>query len=425
MWITAPYIEQPVPDSEQWEVVTKIDDFMPAAEGYQAAWNRIGFYVRGGNSTWMGINFGYRFINNSHTMYLYGQSQFVPGDDAANNEAKYKSEFSTPNAGNEFSTFYLKLRKTVNGYSGWFSLDGEEWTQATALVRNPFPPDGTIPGTIRIYTSANATTGNTRPALVDYVRATDLGPSHPFANDEFDGASLSPAWEFLQGHNNNLTSSTWAKIPSTMEVSDGSLKIVSGPQRDMTNAEANTRGDRLAMVSRPAPAGDEWSVYTKVAPLVFEDTTAWKAHGIRIWKNQYNWLAISTGKNGSGIGDPGARPVVETNFRGDDNTSRSSQIVTVGDSPSSAGPAYLRIDRNGDRVRALYSFDGITWTPINADLYADGWLDLAPSETNQPWQVQLYVKRPRPEADGGYFETSEFDFIREFTTSTVRDWQLH
>jgi hypothetical protein len=416
----AAYISQPQPNAENWEVVTKIDNFVPTEAGYQNPGNRVGLLLRQDNNHWLGVT----LHTPNNTMVLYGQSQMDPNGDLGN-VIKYKQELTTFEIGNITSTVYFKLRKSQYGYTAFFSIDNENWTQVLPLTRNPHSTDGSVGGDIVIYQSSASSTGNVRPADIDWARQTvSSDVTHAYADDEFNDGTIAPRWEFFPGYHGGVTSSTYNMTPGSVVESDGYLNMISGPGTDLSRRDDIANGERGPAITQPAPAGETFSVYTQVDPVIMTDFIRYRGQGIRIWQNQNNWLMIMTTKNGTEPNTPGSRNMVEVQYKGDDNTTRTGLNAFVGATIENAAPGFLRIDRNGNNFRAQYSFDEVTWTPVLTEQYPDGWIPMV-LQPDAPLNLQLVAKRPRYATDAGnYLETSQFNFIRTLSDSSVSDWQL-
>lgn len=154
-------------------------------------------------------------------------------------------------------------------------------------------------------------------------------------HDEFDGA-LADGWYWV---NEN---------PDKWSFNDGFLRIYTSPYP--------SGGENLLL--RSVAEGD-FSIETR---MFFTPDTNFQIAGLVIWQDAENFLQFGRAfcyfegapcvGNGiyfdkvlEGAGDP-------TNF--------ATQI----DNPFDPAEAYLRLERRGDMVRALYSHEGITWTEI-------------------------------------------------------------
>lgn len=212
--------------------------------------------------------------------------------------------------------------------------------------------------------------------------------------DEFDGP-LAEGWAWMNENPNKWT------------FENGNLRIFTSPY--------GTGGENLLL--RPVAAGD-FSIETRV---FFEPDTNFQLAGLVLWQDQSNFISfgrafcdIEGGCVGSGIyfDKISNGEFVDGNF------------ATEFYNPFNTTENYLRLERRGNMVRALYSHEGITWTEIGIHWLPDNFqvngvgIQAAQDFFTPDWDIP---------ADFDYFEMTEgWGFLPEgfhdYDSGDVPNW---
>lgn len=410
------YIEQDAPAGTDWEVIAKVDDWDPTADGLGRAVPRIGlqifqdtehFITVSTLGNWTADGF------NSQTFW-----RFDPDLDPANDgfHKGIVDLFWYPAAPQ--SSIYFKVQKTTRGYRGFISFDGTDYLEVLNICRNPETPDGYMTNEkIRFFHAAGferegvATVPT--PVKVDYIISNDLPSTDlPYADEEFTGPELGSQWDVNPGIG-----------VGTMyfDTVAGEYVMTAGPYSDMWG-----HIEQPTYIFQNAPEADVYSLTMKGSPTVMHEIPfeLWNSYGIWLWQDTLNWAFISnqrgeTFDSGSDSWIPNNRLEFGAKFNGAFHN--GNHVIGTGPTPE-----YLRILKVHDTVQLQYSFDNATWTSVQL-----GGLTNLPV-TGEGLQVRLFSKR----AFGDFDDQApgiqnppldaRFDWLRaEIDTSHVNDWQIY
>lgn len=190
--------------------------------------------------------------------------------------------------------------------------------------------------------------------------------------DDFNAASLDPAWEWV---NEN---------PDNWSLTGEYLRILASPY---------PTGDENLLL-RPIEPGD-FSIETR---LLFEPDTNFQIAGLVIYQDGTNFLQFGRAFCDAPDACVGNGIYFDKIL---DGGSPDGNFATGVDDPTQA---YLRLERRGEMVRGLYSYEGITWFEIGthwipAEFQVNGVGLTASQDFNTP---EVYIP-----ADFDYFELSE------------------
>ncbi len=408
-------LEQDAPAGDNWEVVTKVDNWDPTVPANRrrfsrfgiAVWQDIDHYVTIGLlSDFEGDEIGTQAFWNT---YPNGSSQ---GD---SNYIGVLDEFET----GPQPSYWLKIQKTPKGYLGFTSTDGLTWRNQMSILRNPETPDGYFTNEkIRIFNAAGFTPspapdGDLIPAQFDFVRMNVLTPPIAgYQDDEFNGATLAPQWGYHPGI-----------LPGYKDLAgDGNLTIGAGGFSDLwVNKEQPT------FIYQDAPTANSYNLTMKGSPteLTAVPFELYNSYGIWLWHDQSNWAFIS---NQRGVfGDPPTpNNRIEYAFKQDGFFTPGTINFSTPENPQSPCPEYLRVEKNGGECNLQYSFDNFNWVTVVVP-GSDGPPVIPPrsnfSVGSDNLQVRLFSKRAS--GDGSPLD-AKFDWLRaiELPPSNVQDWQL-
>lgn len=227
----------------------------------------------------------------------------------------------------------------------------------------------------------------------DVTAAHNSGPPSPPLipwRDEFDG-SLGDGWYWVNENPNE-----WS-----LTENPGFLRIYTSPY--------GTGGENLLL--RPVAEGD-FAIETH---MFFSPDTNFQFAGLVIWQDEDNFLQF-----GRAFCEYEGAPCVGNGIYFD-YTGGGTNFATSVDNPSEA---YLRLERRGEMVRALFSYEGVTWVEIGShwippEFQVNGvGLTSAQDFFTEEWDVP---------ADFDYFELTEgWGFLPEgfhdYDGGDVPDW---
>lgn len=400
-------ISQDQPADDTWEVHLKVDNWNPSPSG--PTWQQVGLRLYQDNSHWLGINVTVRPTG----PVLQAQSEFS-GDVTRTN--LHITELPLFNFVKP-DPLYLRIQKTSKGYTTGYSADGIDWIDRGTFVRNPYSADGFLDPSaqIRVSTIApeNNGDGQVEAVELDWIRKVALAPTTSgYANDEFTGTELGSNWLYYDGIYNI------PGIPGTVSVADGFAKLQHSTGFDLGFAHNQ---EKPQFIMQDAPTTENFSLVTRVIPANLTTAGNWEGHGLRVWQDQNHWIAIVNQRNGAAA-EADARNQVELRYELGHGAVTVASNTNIGTSNTDPGPELLRIDKEGTKYRALYKLTEAaeTWTiATDTSIDPEGWVDFGEELRNA--QVQLFTKRPQA---GRTAATSEFDYIREISESSVEDWQL-
>lgn len=388
-------VEQDAPDGTNWEVVTKIDNYDPTEPGFRRRFLKSGIQVWQDVDHWVTISILSNIDGTTVTLQAYWQADAVPPNDALTDDAVDKVEELQFTPG---GPFYLKVVKSTKGYLAQYSLNGTSWVNSLPPIRNLDASDGYFTNEkIRIFQAGgppDPDAGVVKPADFDYARASAIpAPPSGYSDDEFDGPTLGPKWQFHEGF-----------LPGSYTLEGGFLKLTPGNGNDIWDA-----ADRAVHMYQDAPVANDLILTVKGEPLDLRSYEQWNAWGMMLWQDQSNWVMITNQKS---EGTPANR--VEVAFK------RAGQFngmnTAFGDNPC---PPYLRIEQSGYVYTTSYSYDNVTYT------VPAGWQITYPARLRLP-QVHLINKRvfyaDAPEHGTGL--VAQFDWLHATYSTAAEDWQL-
>ena len=218
---------------------------------------------------------------------------------------------------------YLRITKTGNDYTGWYSTDGAAWTPAGSAsnVVLSSPRMG--------FLAATVFAGIDKPADFDFFHWKPYSPAS--VTENFSSCVLDPAWRVVREDPTH-----WAYQPDC--ATPAALRITT--QSGDLNGNSNRN-----MFLHSAPAGS-FSVIAKVA--ISPSQNAQQA-GIVAYQNDDNLIRLTRLWWNS--------PLVE--FGREIAGSWSSTLVD-----SASNPTWLRLDKIGSDWIGYSSADGTVWAKI-------------------------------------------------------------
>lgn len=327
--LTPNLVLQEMPDGA-FTMDTKVN--IPARIGYQQA----GLLIYTDDNNYMKLTVQARSGNT--TPDAAGRViQMAKEDDAV------ASETNTAGLGAGFpDTVYLRLVSDGTTVTGYYSADGETYTQMAA-TRTMAGIDGNprIGLFAAASTSSQAGSSPTVVADFDWFRVTpDDTALPPSPDDTFEGTALDPCrWTVV-----NEDTSLYRVLSGNLEIDTTATDFYGDSATTVPN-----------IVLQPAPAGD-WTMETKVDASTFD--RQYQNAGLIVYTDEANylkWDIVATNSAGSTI----AR-----------NLELRSEIGNVVQNPQPNGTApasgvvYLRLTKTGSTYGAAYSSDGVTWTTL-------------------------------------------------------------
>ena len=212
--------------------------------------------------------------------------------------------------------------------------------------------------------------------------------------DEFDQETLDPAWMWV-----NENPANWS-----LTEAPGFLRI--------TTSNTATGSENLLL--RSVAPGD-FVIKTR---LLFEPGDNFQIAGLVIWQDANNFLQF-----GRAFCDPGIPTCVGNGIYFDnivDGQWTGVNFVTPVNSPNEA---YLRLERRDNMVRALFSYEGITWFEIGTHWIPGFTVAGVGLTASQDW----YTPDWDIPADFDFFELTEgWGFLPEgfhdFDSGNVPSW---
>jgi cytochrome c len=242
---------------------------------------------------------------------------------------------------------WLRLTKTAETYAGEYSLDGETWTPMTAQVSNPMPAPG-----VGVYAFGVQQGGDT--VSFDYFTHDGNG-ENPCectpAGDEFDGSSLDvERWNSIVRHEAGLYS-----------VADGALNVTT------VNGDIYTAGDpsstRNFFLQSADHAGADWTIETKLDPSELSD--GYEQGGLLVYEDDANYVKFDV------LSDQDTTAINRIELRSEENEVIQEPQPQVTPLPAGIENVWLRLTKSADMYSGEYSFDGETWTALDAAVQND------------------------------------------------------
>lgn len=193
--------------------------------------------------------------------------------------------------------------------------------------------------------------------------------------DEFDG-SLAGEWYWV-----NENQDKW-----NLTENPGFLRIYT--------SNLGTGDENLLL--RPVAQGD-FAIETR---LFFTPDTNYQFAGLVIWQDNANFLQF--GRAYCDLEHCAGNAIYFDNVVNDGIGGEN--FATQVDNPFDPNEAYLRLERRGNMVRALYSHEGITWTEFGTHWIAD---DFQVNAVGLTSAQDLYTPDRDVPADFDYFELTE------------------
>ncbi len=389
---TQPYIQQNAPSGTNWEVITKITAYDPTAAGFQRGFLRAGIQLWQDNNHHLSIG----VLTTQNGMGIVGQAVWQTDATAPSDDFTHGTNEIPLTSGGDY---YLKVIKSTRGYLAQISTDGIAYQNILPLVRNPETADGYfVNEKIRLFHSGGPgfVTGVVKPVDFDYIRTNAIAaPVAGFSNDEFNGASLDPRWQYYEGVR-----------PGTKAIGGGTVKLTTGDFQDLWQPV-----DRAMYIAQDAPSSN-CTLTLKGGPTDLRSFERYNSYGIKLWQDQSNWLFISNQRSDT---DPVSNRL-EIAFK------RNGLYDFGGtDFGAASCPEYLRIEQNNNIYTVSYSYDNVTFTQVT------GGQQTYPAKLKNG-QVHLFSKKVFGPGDGpfGTGVTAEFDFVRVafIGSSDASDWQL-
>lgn len=330
-------IQQDAPAGTNWEVTVKMDNFDPTAVGKKLAWNKAGLMLWQDIDHWILLAIQGDSTGNDRELQGMVQYDNVPArdnDDYCDSDTWF---------GVTSSTLYFKLQKTPRGYCGFASGNGTNWTQITAVIRNPETSDGYFTNEkIRLMTSGgpNLTPGSPCQADFDYVRYQALSnvPSGYKLSEEFNSLDTG-VWTCSTGIEAGQISTNGGYLDLQTTFSQDEWKAV----------------HHGIFAAEDAPTSTSYGVVIKAEPTDLRGYPgSWWGWGLKLWQDQNDWVMITCLRSSEG------KNVVEAAYTWNDGLGWNASSVDMG----TACPGYLRIDKKGSNYLCMYSSDNVNWTPI-------------------------------------------------------------
>lgn len=276
------------------------------------------------------------YLDDDHFLAL-GRAYCTPGDDCVGNGIYFDHESSGKTRGGNFAMAtivkneaYLRIVKTHNTYTGYYSADGQSWTKVGSHSIT-FTPD-------RVGVIAQSSAASTAAISADfnYFKLRSDVPA-----DLFLSSTLGADWSWIREDPSHWS---LAAYPGLMRITtqDGSLY--------------GAGGDTPNLLLQPTPMGD-FAVETAV---YFSPSENYHNAGLLIYLDDDNYLKLTRAfcdqppncvGNAVYFDHEADGAVVGSNFA----------TVTVG-----INPTYLRIIRIGGTYTAYTSSTSGNWTMVGS-----------------------------------------------------------
>ncbi|MBP2325019.1 PKD repeat protein/glucose/arabinose dehydrogenase [Kibdelosporangium banguiense] len=319
-------VVQPAP-AGAWQATTKVS--LAARDAYQQA----GLVLYGDDDNYAKMVLEGRGTADANARIF----QYIREENGAPNEV---TASNTPNLGAAYpDTVYVRLASDGTRLTASYSADGLSWTQMPetgkliAGINNP-----------RIGLMSLSSTGN-RPvveAAFDWFQMVpDDTATAPTPNDEFAGTSLDACrWGTIVRHD-----------PTAMRVAGGNLEL------DTTTGDiygTSNTGPKNFILQTP-PSGD-WTVETKVDASALNEQ--YQQAGLIAYLDDANYVKfdfVADNTAGSAV----SRRIELRSEVGDVIQDPQPQVGSL-----TQGVWWLRLVKQGNTYRGLYSADGTAWTDL-------------------------------------------------------------
>jgi regulation of enolase protein 1 (concanavalin A-like superfamily) len=245
---------------------------------------------------------------------------------------------------------YLKLTKSGDLYSGYYSTDNLTWSQigsTVTLTAGPLPKVG-----LHAQKSGAASTDNVTADFASF-EVTNNAPSI-----SFNAATLDAAWSWY-----NAGASNWS-----LTSAPGQLKVTP----DAGDIWGTDTTQKYILLQNP-----KYDDFTLVTKLTLSPTANYQAAGLIVFYDADNYIKVNRGYNAGNV---------YTMLK---ETAGVTAATTAADTLAGTPTVYLKLVKWGATYSGYYSADGISWNSIGS--YSG-----VSFSSSSPMKVGLHAMRSGP-----------------------------
>ena len=246
------------------------------------------------------------------------------------------------------TVFWLRLTKQGNTYTGEYSRDGDTWSPAGQVTNAMASPQ------FGIFAFGPQPDGQGDTVSFDYFLLNGEQPGgggcscQNTAGDDFEAGSVDKTrWNSIIREDASL-----------YNVQDGALNVTT-VNGDLYGDSATEPDTRNLFLQTPDHAGQDWVIETQVD--AGELSEGYEQAGLMAYEDDGTYVKFDV------LSDQGNAALTRIELRSEeDDVVQNPQPNHVGTFPAGTEVVWLRLTKSGDMYKGEYSFDGTTWTEVQA-----------------------------------------------------------